>query len=472
MASPYSLEVKRGPDGRIVEKIETVSGEPVTWTYSYDKGGRLAEARLDGRLVCRCDYDREGRRIRDLFPLRCGNSYRNYAYRMDNRLMQAGDNRYTHDGQGFRSIWSHRANYTTYKYAQDYRLLEVHKEDEDIRFTFEHDGDGRRMVKYHNGKLAEAYKWLDFIRLAGFYDGRHAHEFVYEGEARVPYAMIRDDGAEAWLYYDQVGSLRVVADTNGNVIKEIVYDPFGSIIEDTNPSLPIPIGFAGGLHDHDLGLVRFGWRDYDPNTARWTAPDPLGDTGGDKDWYGYCLDDPVNGVDPLGLMGSDPEPPSPEYSFQDVWQWQAQQGACKKSSDHDGNLYFGSMPEFEPLHPNCQCEIVPCYYVYSYGDWVEKNREVRDELLNVFCFGAMCTAYWRRTTEITEERIIDVSRECGDRINHAHNRTETATRTEVEYKSSRATKAFQGGDPQMGDELIVCNPWTDKCKPIQRSPGP
>jgi hypothetical protein len=25
--------------------------------------------------------------------------------------------------------------------------------------------------------------------------------------------------------------------------------------------------------------------------------------GGDPDWYGYCLDDPVNGMDRAGLMG-------------------------------------------------------------------------------------------------------------------------------------------------------------------------
>jgi hypothetical protein len=31
-------------------------------------------------------------------------------------------------------------------------------------------------------------------------------------------------------------------------------------------------------------------------------PDPIGEQGGDPDWYGYCLDDPVNGVDPLGLF--------------------------------------------------------------------------------------------------------------------------------------------------------------------------
>ncbi|WP_394705773.1 RHS repeat-associated core domain-containing protein [Pseudodesulfovibrio indicus] len=40
---------------------------------------------------------------------------------------------------------------------------------------------------------------------------------------------------------------------------------------------------------------------YDVKTGRWTAPDPVGDRGGDPDWCGYCLDDPVNGVDPAGL---------------------------------------------------------------------------------------------------------------------------------------------------------------------------
>ncbi|MGE4194195.1 MAG: RHS repeat-associated core domain-containing protein [Pseudodesulfovibrio sp.] len=41
---------------------------------------------------------------------------------------------------------------------------------------------------------------------------------------------------------------------------------------------------------------------YDVKTGRWTAPDPIGDRGGGLDWYGYCLDDPVNGADPAGLL--------------------------------------------------------------------------------------------------------------------------------------------------------------------------
>ena len=102
----------------------------------------------------------------------------------------------------------------------------------------------------------------------------------YDG-GRTPYAMEREDGATASLSYDQVGSLRVVADAGGNVIKEVLYDPFGGIIVDSNPGFHVPIGFAGGLHNRDLGFVRFGWRDYDTFTSRWAAPDSLGFAGCD-----------------------------------------------------------------------------------------------------------------------------------------------------------------------------------------------
>jgi uncharacterized protein RhaS with RHS repeats len=47
--------------------------------------------------------------------------------------------------------------------------------------------------------------------------------------------------------------------------------------------------------------VRFGFSDYDLDIGRWTAKDPVGFAGGDTDLYGYCLNDPVNLVDPFGL---------------------------------------------------------------------------------------------------------------------------------------------------------------------------
>ena len=49
--------------------------------------------------------------------------------------------------------------------------------------------------------------------------------------------------------------------------------------------------------------MRFGYRDYDPDTGRWTAKDPIGFAGGDTDLYGYVQNDPVNYIDPHGLTG-------------------------------------------------------------------------------------------------------------------------------------------------------------------------
>ncbi len=101
----------------------------------------------------------------------------------------------------------------------------------------------------------------------------------------------------------------------------------------------IPLGFAGGLHDPDLGFVRFGWRDYDPFTGRWTAPDPLGDAGGDPDWYGYCLDDPVNGVDPLGLFQFGKRPLG---FLPNAWHWIGADGSTADKGNYDLNRAEGS----------------------------------------------------------------------------------------------------------------------------------
>jgi len=56
------------------------------------------------------------------------------------------------------------------------------------------------------------------------------------------------------------------------------------------------------LYDSDTQLTRFGYRDYDSYTGKWTAKDPIGFGGGDSNLYGYVLGDPVGGIDPSGLM--------------------------------------------------------------------------------------------------------------------------------------------------------------------------
>ena len=70
-------------------------------------------------------------------------------------------------------------------------------------------------------------------------------------------------------------------------MQQLEYDEFGVVTLDTNPGFQ-PFGFAGGLYDADTGLVRFGARDYDAVTGRWTAKDPIGSAGGSANLHQYA----------------------------------------------------------------------------------------------------------------------------------------------------------------------------------------
>jgi RHS repeat-associated protein len=100
---------------------------------------------------------------------------------------------------------------------------------------------------------------------------------------------------------DQVGSPRVVVDTAGNVVKSVEYDAWGNVLSDSDASFELSIGFAGGLVDRQVGIVRFGYRDYEPVSGRWTARDPVGYGGGQANLYAYANGDPINRRDPTGL---------------------------------------------------------------------------------------------------------------------------------------------------------------------------
>jgi RHS repeat-associated protein len=140
------------------------------------------------------------------------------------------------------------------------------------------------------------------LRIVAELDGSNnvVSRFVYGSRRNVPDYMIKG-GVTYRIISDTLGSPRLVVDVNtGAVAQENDYDEFGVVMNDTNPGFQ-PFGFAGGLHDKDTGLVRFGARDYDSQTGRWTTKDPILFAGGDTNLYGYVLNDPLNFTDRTGL---------------------------------------------------------------------------------------------------------------------------------------------------------------------------
>ena len=104
--------------------------------------------------------------------------------------------------------------------------------------------------------------------------GNVVAQYVFGSKPNVPDYFTNASGTFRILS-DHLGSPRLVVDTSsGNVVEEIDYDEFGNVTNDTSPGLT-PFGFAGGLYDRDTGLVRFGARDYDASTGRWTNKDPI-----------------------------------------------------------------------------------------------------------------------------------------------------------------------------------------------------
>jgi len=297
MPAPF-LSLRRDERGRIAERSLNLGGEAEIRRYAYDAAGRLARV-TDGAngLLESYQYDHEGRRLADINPQRFTGA-RHYTYSAGNRLLQAGTAQYTHDKAGFRSLKIESDSETRYQYEPSGLLLRVDLPD-GRRIDYGYDAKGHRTEKRIDGRLAEAYRWLDQLRLEEFFDGQRWWRLAYL-KGRTPVGVT--DGEVSYLFAtDQLGTPVALADLDGNVVQTMQYDAFGNLLATRGDVVRLPLGFAGGLFDADTGLTRFVWRDYDADTGRFTALDPMGEKGGDKDWYGYCVDDPVNRVDAWGL---------------------------------------------------------------------------------------------------------------------------------------------------------------------------
>ncbi len=294
------LEYTRDALGRIAEKIETIAGAASTYRYSYDFAGRLARAERAGAVVAEYTYDANGNRLSyaGTFGTAAG------SYDDQDRLVTYGETTYGYTAEGSLSSKSAAGQTATYEYDLLGSLRSVGLPS-GIQIEYVLDGRGRRVGKRVNGALVQGFLYRDSLAPAAELDGGGAvrSRFVYGSRSNAPDYMVKE-GVTYAVVADHLGSPRLIVDTStGAVAQRLDYDEFGRVILDTNPGFQ-PFGFAGGIYDHQTGLVRFGARDYDPEAGRWTARDPSRFLGGTANLYSYSFNDPVNFHDPEGQVAA------------------------------------------------------------------------------------------------------------------------------------------------------------------------
>ncbi len=290
--------IVRDQGGRAAQITETLAGETTVIRYGYDSRGRLISVHEDGAITAEYSYDANGNRTALTEP------DRELSAQFDgqDRLLQQGNVSYAYAFHDHVSGKTADGETTAYHYDELGYLHQVDLPD-GRRVEYLVDGAGRRVGRRVDGEVTGGYLYSDPRNPVAELDenGDVKSFFVYASRSHVPDYMVHGDGVYRILY-DHIGSVRLVVDADsGSVVQRLDYDAFGRVLLDTHPGFQ-PFGFAGGLYDPDTGLVRFGVRDYDPDSGRWTARDPILFMGGQDNLYSYVGNDPVNRIDPTGLQ--------------------------------------------------------------------------------------------------------------------------------------------------------------------------
>jgi RHS repeat-associated protein len=215
------------------------------------------------------------------------------------RLLAYGLNTYAYTGNGELKLKVTGVDSTKYRYDAFGNLRDVYLPTGDhIEYVI--DAQQRRIGRKLNGAFQKGWLYQTQLAIAAEVDvsGTVTKTFEYATHGNVPDWMYAN-GVPYRIVTDHLGSVRLVVDLNGTVAQRIDYDAYGRVLNNTNPGFQ-PFGYAGGLLDDATGLTRFGARDYDAETGRWTTKDPVDFEGEDTNLYAYVGGVPVGSTDPMG----------------------------------------------------------------------------------------------------------------------------------------------------------------------------
>ncbi|WP_093637933.1 DUF6531 domain-containing protein [Streptomyces sp. 2224.1] len=280
----------------------TVSAEGWNESYAYDAAGNQTAAQWPGRST---DGGARGER-----------SYQG------TKVLSAGKVRYEHDAAGRmtlrqRARLSKKPDTWRYEWDAEDRLTACTTPD-GTRWTYTYDPLGRRTAKHRSGEegapaesvhftwdgtsLAEESTSRTGVTVTWDHDG---HRPLTQYERRLTTAggaSLSQDEVDSRFFAmvtDLVGTPTELVDEQGEIAWHTRSTVWGTTTWNRDATAYTPLRFPGQYADHETGLYYNFFRHYDPETARFASPDPLGLTPAPNP-VAY-VDSPLTWADPLGL---------------------------------------------------------------------------------------------------------------------------------------------------------------------------
>ena len=226
-----------------------------------------------------------------------------YVHDNANRLLEDDQFTYTYDANGNLETKTDKINptqVTTYQWDAQNQLIRIDFPD-GATATYKYDGLGRRIEKNVNGTITRYVYDGENILLE--YDGSNTFKARYSHGERIDQPLAVQRAGLGFFYYhaDHQGSIRNLTDSSGAIVNAYDYDAYGRMMT-TSVSVPNPFTYTGRERDAESGLYYYRARYYNPQTGRFLSEDPISFAAGDTNLYRYVFNNPVNLIDPTGLI--------------------------------------------------------------------------------------------------------------------------------------------------------------------------
>ncbi|WP_070019727.1 DUF6531 domain-containing protein [Streptomyces nanshensis] len=266
-------------------------------------------------------YDKAGNQTTADWPEDAGRgSARGARTYSGHQIVSAGSVRYEHDAAGRMTLRQKKRLSRTpeswhYEWNAEDRLVACTTPD-GARWTYTYDPLGRRTAKYRlheDGSVAEAvyFAW-DGTRLAEQSETATGVTLTWDHDGHRPLTQYERkhlsqgevDSRFFSIVTDLVGTPTELVDETGDIAWYTRTTLWGNTTWNKGATAYTPLRFPGQYADAETGLHYNYFRHYDPETARYVSPDPLGlDPSPNAVAY---VDNPLVWSDPLGLA---PTPP-------------------------------------------------------------------------------------------------------------------------------------------------------------------